>query len=279
MEGFSPEPPYNAVSKSKGKASMICPFCSGATPATWNVYSTNQDELGRAIQHWNPQLNSSVPAKDGGPAAMVIVTVQWARCQNEACHECIIQITRRVTSQTSPPRVSSETWFALPKHKAPPATDLSLVPDSMRTDFLEAYAILQDSPRMSAVLSRRILADLLKKYDGSNNFSTTARIDRFINNTHHPSRIRENLHHLREIADFGAHTQTDQGAESSRPADVNWEDVVINASPEEAEWTLKVVGDLFDYFVIAPERDKKLREAFDKKIEAAGRKKIEPLKS
>jgi hypothetical protein len=70
---------------------------------------------------------------------------------------------------------------------------------------------------------------------------------------------------LREIADFSAHTQTDQ------------DDEIINVTLEEAQWTLKIVADLFDYFIVAPKKDEELRTAFDKKIEAAGRKRIPKL--
>jgi hypothetical protein len=70
------------------------------------------------------------------------------------------------------------------------------------------------------------------------------------------------LHYLREIANFSAHTQTTE------------EEEVINVTDEEAQWTLKVVADLFDYFIVAPKKDEDLRAAFDKKLEAAGRKRI-----
>ncbi|MGD0456496.1 MAG: hypothetical protein ABSC21_01975 [Terriglobia bacterium] len=49
---------------------------------------------------------------------------------------------------------------------------------------------------------------------------------------------------------------------------------IINVGREEADWTLKVVTDLFDYFIVAPERDKVLREAIDKKLAQAGRKPV-----
>jgi hypothetical protein len=116
------------------------------------------------------------------------------------------------------------------------------VPNEFADDYVEAKVILADSPRMSAVLSRRILADLLKKYAGLTNFKLSDRINAFINNPAHPSRIKQNLHYLREIADFGAHTMTDS------------EDRVINATADEAEWTLKVVDDLFDYSSLALKR-------------------------
>jgi hypothetical protein len=40
---------------------------------------------------------------------------------------------------------------------------------------------------------------------------------------------------------------------------------------------LKVVNDLFDYFIVAPAKDAEQRKAFDKKIADANRKPIKPL--
>ena len=79
--------------------------------------------------------------------------------------------------------------------------------------------------------------------------------------------VRENLHHLREIADFSAHTQTDEQQER------------LEVEPEEAEFTLNVVERRIDYFIVAPEKDRKLREGMDAKIEKAGRGPIKPLPS
>jgi Domain of unknown function (DUF4145) len=61
------------------------------------------------------------------------------------------------------------------------------------------------SPRMSAVLSRRILADLLARYVGLTHFSVEARIDAFFEDKSHPYRLREKLGHLVETGNFGAH--------------------------------------------------------------------------
>ena len=132
----------------------------------------------------------------------------------------------------------------------------------MARDFGEAAAILDISHRMSAVLARRILADVLEKYAGLDDYGLTKRIERFVNDTNRPAQLRLNLHHLREIADFSAHTQMD---DQLTPLDV---------TQEEAEWTLDVVERLFDYFIVGPERDKNLREGMDAKIGKANRKPI-----
>jgi hypothetical protein len=64
------------------------------------------------------------------------------------------------------------------------------------------------------------------------------------------------------MGNFGAHTQTNDQAE------------VIGVSREEAEWTLVVVDRLSSYFIVTPEQDRLMREAFDKKREEAKRKPI-----
>ena len=74
--------------------------------------------------------------------------------------------------------------------------------------------------------------------------------------------IYAKIHYLREIADFSAHTQTDD------------QRVPLDIDPAEAEWTLDVVERLFDHFIVAPERDRKLRAGMDEKIEQAERKPI-----
>jgi hypothetical protein len=252
---------------------MVCPYCSRHIAETWQPLQLSTDEVGRTTPA-NSHISSNLPREDGrNDFDVVTVTVQWLKCQNLECRQVLVRVTRWVTPVNQNPKPKSvETWFAVPNKRSAPPLDDS-VTDPYRRDYKEAFIILEDSPRMSAVLSRRILADLLKKYDSATQFSLAARIDAFIANTQHPSRLRDNLHYLREIADFGAHTQVavTKPANNQAPAGVE-EEQVIDASPEEAEWTLKVVADLFDYFIVAPKKDEALRSSFDKKLEAAGRK-------
>lgn len=141
-----------------------------------------------------------------------------------------------------------------------------LVPDRYTRDYAEAAGILQASPRMSAVLARKIVGDLLAEYGGHKERRITQQIDAFNANTSHPRSIRENLHHLREIADFGAHTQKDE------------RDEIVEATRDEAEWTLDVVDRLFDYFIVTPKQDASIRDSFDVKIASVpGRKAITQL--
>ncbi len=261
---------------------MLCPFCSHDIAGNWQTLISTCDELGRQ-RTAQSQLNTHV--LEGGNRYPVVVTVQWLICQNEECKEIIIQVGR---TQTRPPKEGkpsfpdSRVWLALPKVKSIPPLD-KLIVDPLRKDYIEAFTILDDSPRMSSVLSRRILADLLKQYAKLNQFNLEQRIDAFVLDTTHPRRLRENLHYLREMGNFGAHTQ-EQAAAVTTPAAAagaapqpTANPVIIDVDKPEAEWSLKVVADLFDYFIIAPARDAEQRKAFDKKIADANRKPIKPL--
>jgi Domain of unknown function (DUF4145) len=263
---------------------MECPFCLHDIAAAWQPLVSNTDELGRPRGQYASAIISAIPNRQGvSLGGQVSVTVLWLICQNTECRQVVMQVLRLEPPQTQGQGQRNETWIAVPKRSGLPTVDL-LVPNQMREDYLEAWTILADSPRMSSVLSRRVLADLLKKYTGAKQFSLAQRIDAFVGDANHPSRLRENLHYLREIGDFSAHTQEAQSgtrqAEVAAAASDNQEALVtsdtrvINVTKEEAEWTLKIVADLFDYFIVAPEKDKKLRAAFDEKIKAAGRKPI-----
>lgn len=155
-------------------------------------------------------------------------------------------------------------WFAVPKRNVPPVVN-RLVPGSMARDFREACLILEESPRMSAILSRRILADLLKEYAHCSQYKLASRIDAFMKDAGHPARHRENLHYLRELGDFSAHTMTDT------------EGNIIDVSQEEAAWTLEVVANLFKYFIVEPKKDAAMRAQIDAKLKQAGRKPINKL--
>lgn len=247
---------------------MDCPFCRHAIAATWQQFVANTNHLGMPNTPFQAQLHTAVSR--GGARNAVSVTAYWLQCQN--CQEIVIQIARTEANQSPP----TETWVALPRRPNLPTLN-SLIADPFRKDYLEAWAILEDSPRMSAVLSRRLLADLLEKYSNLKQFSLASRIDAFIADTRHPLWLRQNLHYLREAGDFGAHKQEDKTASSAATSQATTEPIILDVSKDEAQWTLDVIGDLFEYFIVAPEKDKEMRTAIDKKIAAANRKPITPI--
>ena len=122
------------------------------------------------------------------------------------------------------------------------------IPEPYATEYKEAYATLQTSELLSVVGSRRILQRLLRDFGGVNKADLFPMIIEFINQGKHPVNITDPLHTIREFGNIGAH-----------PDD-------IQVSPEEAQWTLDVVRDLFDYFIIKPsENQKRIEELKQKK--------------
>jgi hypothetical protein len=233
---------------------MRCPYCTQNTPDSWKPWVAIGEGGG-----YTTGVGVERPSQGVGVPSMV--SLDYMHCANDECKELIV----RVHEEYNLPGYDANktTWFARPQSARRPIEPE--VPEPFRTDYLEAAAILDLSPRMSAVLSRRILADLLEQYAGQKQHSLEERIDNFINDTKHPRPIRENLHHFREIANFGAYTQKNDQAE------------IIDVSRDEAEWTLDILDRLFDYFIVDPEKNRKMREGFDKKLGDAGRRPISPL--
>jgi hypothetical protein len=245
---------------------MICPFCSQPIHELWNPFWTKTDWDGTVFPEPVREAKTVTKSVDR-QAEHIEVHLCWAACPK--CRQLLVKVEKKITRashRASPQHIAKlpavETdWLALPLRKAIPSIS-NLIPDGMARDYREAHWILEDSPRMSSVLSRRILADLLEHYGKIKAYTLAKQIDKFVEDKSHPARHRDNLHYLREIGDFSAHTKTDTKGN------------IIEVTPEEAEWTLRVVSGLFDYFIVDPETDKAIRARFDAKIEEAGRKPI-----
>lgn len=249
-----------------GADTVKCPCCGWQIPPSWQKLCAITNSEGKPLEQPSERIRVNyVPLrfKSGEQYDRVLdVVASWMQCPNESCQEILLIVGRRQETPYSIESTPLTSWYALPQRPSPRPID-PLVKDPFRRDYLEASAILSDSPRMSAVLSRRILADLLEKYAGRSEYNLAMRIDKFIEDSRHPSHLKDNLHHLREIGDFGSHSQKDLNTGE-----------ILDASPEEAEWTLEVIDSFFDYFVVAPERDAQRRAAWEKKMSDAGRKPI-----
>lgn len=124
---------------------------------------------------------------------------------------------------------------------------------------------------MTTVLTSKVLYDLLEQYAGIAEYTLNGSINKFIADTSHPQRVRENLGHWREIRDFSAHTKRNENPDDEAFGEI------IEAGREEAEWTLDMLDRLFAYFITEREQEKRLREKWDKNIADAGRNPIRPL--
>jgi hypothetical protein len=245
-----------------GGMDVECPVCTKQTPPDWRTFETYTEE-GHA-----KSLISGLETQK-----LNRVWLEWMRCGNEKCEQVVVRVTEtRIEFAGDAPIQKSESWVARPRFGETKRQVDPEVRDPFRSDYLEATAILDISPRMSAVLARRIVGDLLKAYAGKSQWSLTARIRSFIDDGNHPPFVTTNLEHLREIADFGAHTQEVEEANESG----EMESFIIDADREDAEWTLDIVDRLFEYFVVLPAADEEMRSKWDRIIERTGRKPLRP---
>ena len=249
----------SAEMMTEDRRSVRCPYCGELTPSRWYpLYTMTETDL-------NPRQGIKLPDTND-PLRGVMIEVYWTECVNDECGQIIVRIRHGFYNpQIDPDGRRSEgvdEWWAVPRKGAQRRID-PLVQGHLRRTYLEATTILDGSPRMSAVLSRSLLADLLKQYAGRSERDLGERIRNFLEDDKHPTHVKKNLNRLREMGNFGAHTQIDQATGE-----------VIDVDGIEAEFALDVIDGLFNYFIVAPETSEQIGIAFDRKVEKAGRKPI-----
>lgn len=156
----------------------------------------------------------------------------------------------------------------LPEHKRfivyPKATGRTPVPKEVqgeyRADYTEACAVLVDSPKASAALSRRLLQHIIREKAGIKGKTLDAEITALIDSGKLPSHLSEAIDAVRNIGNFAAHPikSTNTGE-------------IVDVEPGEAEWLLDTIEGMFDFYFVQPAILKAKREALDQKLAAAGK--------
>jgi Domain of unknown function (DUF4145) len=134
------------------------------------------------------------------------------------------------------------------------------VPTDLARDYREASEVLDRSPRASAALSRRCLQHVLVDHLNVAGGDLNAQIDAVTGTGKLPSQVEDALHALRIIGNFAAH-----------PVKAKTTGDIVDVEPDEAEWTLEVLEQLFDHVFVAPARAQARKAAFNQKLQAAGR--------
>jgi hypothetical protein len=75
-----------------------------------------------------------------------------------------------------------------------------------------------------------------------------------------PSHIAENIDAIRNIGNFSAHPLKSQQTGT-----------VLPVEPHEAEWTLEVLEQLFDFYYVQPAIAKRKRDALNQKLAEVGK--------
>jgi len=185
----------------------------------------------------------------------VIWTALHQRCPE--CHEVIIQSDRMI------PGVSTTTFLGYP-HGDDGARDIPPeVTAPYRDDFREACLVLPLSAKASAALSRRCLQAVLREKAQTKKKDLADQIDEVIGAKAVPAYIADELHAVRNIGNFAAHTMksTNTGA-------------IIDVEVGEAEWNLDVLESVFDFYFVQPELAAKRKAELNKKLKEAGKPEI-----
>uniref|UniRef100_A0A071MGB6 DUF4145 domain-containing protein n=1 Tax=Burkholderia cenocepacia TaxID=95486 RepID=A0A071MGB6_9BURK len=133
------------------------------------------------------------------------------------------------------------------------------VPAHIAEDFHEACAVLGDSPKASAALSRRCLQLVLRE-NGFAQKDLAPAIQAVLDAKILPAALADNVDAIRNIGNFAAHPMKDSSTNQILPVE-----------PHEAEWNLDVLEELFDFFYVQPEKARQRRAALDAKLGAAGK--------
>ena len=142
------------------------------------------------------------------------------------------------------------------------------VPESFRSDYVEACNVQGVSPKASAALARRVLQGILTA-QGYESTNLAQQIESVLKEDDPkkalPGHIRETVDAVRHFGNFAAHPITELTSLQ-----------VIEVEPEEAEWCLEIIETLFDHYYATPARAQKRREQLNQKLAQAGKK---PAKS
>lgn len=134
------------------------------------------------------------------------------------------------------------------------------VDEHYAADFREASTVLSDSPKASAALSRRCLQTLLRDKVGVKPGDLYNEIQQVLDTNQLPSYLADDLDAVRSIGNFAAH-----------PVKSKSSGEIVTVEPGEAEWTLNVLEELFDFYFVKPVQAAKRRNSWNQKIGDAGK--------
>lgn len=134
------------------------------------------------------------------------------------------------------------------------------VEQRLADDFKEAVAVLPDSPKASAALSRRILQDILREKGGAKPSNLESEIEEVVNSGKLPTWLADDLHAVRQVGNFSAHP-----TKSKQTGDI------VHVEPGEADWLLDVIEGMFDFYFVAPTAGAKRRATLNQKLRDAGK--------
>lgn len=203
-------------------AGYTCPFCQHSVA---NAYDTHTIHTIDFLHTLNSRTTHS-PMSGGVNVTPYMIQVHYHKCPN--CEKQSI-IVKGVGSE-----VDGITHWIHPISTAKQYP--SYVPEQIRMDYEEAYAILNLSPKASATLSRRCLQGMIRDFwDIHDKGSLYNEIDAIADKISPSARLA--LDATRKIGNIGAHMEQDV-------------DKIIDIDPSEAETLLRLIEHLMQEWYI-----------------------------
>lgn len=177
--------------------------------------------------------------------------------ERQVCPACtkpivrLLEFTNAIRAPGGQPTVRLIVPKATARTPLPPE-----VPPEFTADYLEAVAVLPDSEKASAALSRRCLQHLLHEKLGINKNDLAKEIQQLLDSKQLPTHLSDDLDAIRNIGNFSAH-----------PLKVTNTGEIVDVEPGEAEWSLEVLEQLFDFYFVLPARSKAKRDALNAKLQ------------
>ena len=134
------------------------------------------------------------------------------------------------------------------------------VPPNIAGDYVEACLVLADSSKAAAALGRRCLQNLLRDHVKLKPGNLSEEIQQVLDSGKLPSGLHESIDAIRNIGNFAAH-----------PMKSTQTGLILDVEPGEAEWTLDVLEELFDFYFVLPAVVQKKKDAMNKKLQDAGK--------
>ena len=206
---------------------MKCPYCTVEISPTW---SSGGIKLQRA---YDDGRYDEEPWRLG---VIIEKAWYWEAAECPLCRGDIILLNVCAVDDPEPPLAQYQAYPSFTRRK-----NISYkVPAALKEEYEEACQVLSISPKASAALSRRILQAMLEErgYTAENLASQIrAAMDDTSPNKALPNFIRQKIDAIRNIGNFAAHPMADT---------TTFE--IINVEPEEAEWCLGIIEELFDHY-------------------------------
>lgn len=137
------------------------------------------------------------------------------------------------------------------------------VPSNICEDYIEACNVLPISAKASAALSRRCLQNILNSH-GYKGRDLSKQIDSLLAETDATKAVGSvlagTIDAIRNFGNFSAHPIDDQTTLQ-----------IIDVEPQEAEWCLQILEDMFDHFYERPAQAAARKAALNAKLAAAGK--------